>query len=126
MGRVVKNWKPDSVSNAIVAEHRYLFSGTVLANGEPAKYFPLCEGSAERRANTPYRVDEVVWVDRDGVGVRARIIMVSWESDAGNRRELYRVQFETAKDTWSKLWAVVYPGMIQRGYQLAGLAPDVP
>lgn len=113
-------------SLATVAPHRYLWSGAILPNGEKAKDLCLCDDYNEAKANIPYLEGEVIWLIRDGKPIRALIIDTHLERDRfGDRREFYRVVFETKKDTWSKLWEKTWPGFVQKGYKIAGLAPDV-
>lgn len=77
--------------------------------------------------NVPYHEGEVVWVALGEVAVRALIFRVTFERDRyGDRREVYKVQPETKKGTFANRWRKAYPGTVQRGYKLAGLAPDIP
>lgn len=128
MTRLVKNWTAELVADATVAPHRYLWSGTILADGSLAKDLDDCETAAERKSNLPYAVGEVVYVDvGDADPVKARVHIAFWSMNShGERREFYNVQQETKSGVWSKLWTRVWSGHIQRGYQKAGLAPDVP
>lgn len=129
MGRIVKNWKPDLVAGATVAPHRYIYNGTFRHDGNPgAKEMADCTSYAERRANLPYVEGEVVYLDRNGVAVKALIYVAhtsGYTDRYGDPREAYKVQIETVSGHWSKLWEIAHPGYIQRGYQRAGLAPDV-
>lgn len=126
MGRLVKDWKPELVAEAEVAPHRYLWSGTIGADGERLAEPGEAETYDEFKARVPYKVGEVVYVDRGGRAYKARILWVLYDRDRfGDRRELYRVQYETASGHWSKLWENAWSGFVQRGYKLAGLAPDV-
>jgi hypothetical protein len=119
----VKEWSADEkVEDAAVAPHRYTFdSSSDYRDAEDYQAFI---------AGVPYKEGEVVYVERYGEGCKlakkARIVHVWYERDRfGDRRELYRAQFETAKGLWSKVAEKTYAGPIQRGYQLAGLAPDL-
>lgn len=129
MGRKVKDWKPDLVASAEVAPHRYLWSGAIDAVGNVLPDPDAAPDFKAFKAAVPYQAGDVVYVDRGGVPVKARIIDFWWDRDlrerTGEKREMYRVQFETAAGMWSKLWERTHPGFIQRGYKLAGLAPDV-
>ena len=129
MGRKVKDWKPDLVADAKVAPHRYLYFSTVRHDGTPgAKDMADCKNFAERKENLPYVEGEVVYLDRDGKAVKALIYVAhtsGYNDRYGDPREAYKVQVETASGHWSKLWEIAHPGYIQRGYQRAGLAPDV-
>lgn len=55
------------------------------------------------------------------------LTFIDYDRD-GERHAKYRVQFETKRGTGSQQWHwhYTYPGPIQRGYQLAGLAPEMP
>jgi hypothetical protein len=119
----VKNWSADEkVEDAEIAPHRYTF--------DSSSDYRDAEDYREFIAGVPYKVGEVVYVERYGKGCkvakRARIVDVWFERDRyGDRRELYRAQFETEKGLWAKVAEKTYAGPIQRGYQLAGLAPDL-
>lgn len=128
MTRTVKDWKPDRVADATIAPHRYRYETTLRAADEkPAKDLEYCADHKERKANLPYVAGEVVYIDHNGAAVKARIIHAfDWTRDnAGFIREQYNVQLETKAGLWAKVWMRAYPGTIQRGYQRAGLAPDV-
>lgn len=125
MSRIVKNWKPEKVEDFPVAPHRYLYSGTILRDGSPAKDLDLCDSYGERRANMPYRDGEVIYVCDGGGYCRARILLAFWSYNSGEIREWYTVQRETKKGLWSKRWDRVYPGYIQRGYFRAAVAPEL-
>jgi hypothetical protein len=121
MGRIVRGWTPDKVADATVAPHRYTWDG----KGQPD--LDECKGYREILAAIPYKEGEAVYVQRGERAVKARIYRVHYERDRfGERRAVFMVQFETAAGLWSKAWARTWAGFIQRGYALAGLAPDVP
>jgi hypothetical protein len=127
MGRVIRDWKPDRVEDAQVAPHRYLWSGAILPSGERAKDLDLCDNYDERKANVPYGIGDVVYIERGASAAKARIVGVYWRRNYHHELvETYRIQVETASGLWSKLWEMTHPGFIQRGYQRAGLAPDIP
>lgn len=128
MGRMVKDWEPELVASAEVAPHRYGWLATLRPDGSEAKSFEVCNTYAERMENVPYREGEVVYIDRNGEAVKARIyrVMTTMRDRFGDRREAYKVQYATASGHWSKLWEMAHPGYIQRGYKLAGLALDIP
>lgn len=127
MGRIVKDWKPIKADDVEVAPHRYRFDGTIDAEGKPIGDIAFAESFDAAKACVPYKQGEVVYIERGGQAVRALIYVAFWSRDsAGFRREFYNVQPETAAGTFSKLWERVYAGQVQRGYQRAGLAPDVP
>lgn len=127
MGRTVKDWSPVRADAIEPAPHRYLWSGAVGANGQPLGDIAAAPNYADARACIPYSEGEVVYIARGGKAVRALIYRVLIERNRyGERRELYRVQVETRVGLFSKLWEDAHPGFVQRGYQAAGLAPDVP
>lgn len=79
-------------------------------------------------AQSPYKVGDVVYVARDRKEARrAYISRVGHEYDQyGDRRFKYRVHLENkCGDAFSANFIYTWPGMIQRGYLLAGLAPDL-
>lgn len=128
--RMSPQWRTGLVSEAEVAPHRYLYSGF----DDDWRY---ADSYKEFMAGVPYKEGDVVYLQgfaSDGPGkpgkpapVKARVIGVFYERDRfGDRREKYRVQRETKKGTWSLLWEYTFAGPIQRGYQQAGLAPDMP
>lgn len=120
MSRVVRDWREERADDFPVAPHRYVWSGT-------DDTFLHAKTHKEFKAGCPYKEGEVVFVEHGGKPVRAKIIGVWRERDYyGDPRVVYRVQLETAKGIFSKLWTTTWPGFIQRGYQLAGLAPDIP
>jgi len=124
MGRLVRAWKPERVEDYEVAPHRYLYDdppGVALSFGEPDTFGAWFE-------TIPYKEGEVVYVDRGAPEpALAKIYAVTvWRDRYGERRECYKVQYATKAGQWSKLWEKTYSGYIQRGYQKAGLAPDVP
>ncbi len=122
--RAVRNWTEESVSDFTVAEHRYTWDRD---GAEDALKAPG-EGHRIRdwRAALPYQVGDVIWVERNDKPVRAKIIDIVVEYDRyDDRRPAYQCQTETARGIWSKVWSRFYPSSIQRGYLLAGLAPDL-
>lgn len=82
---------------------------------------------AEWHAAVAYKPGEVVYVDVSGVATLARVLYVFCERNRFDERQAkYRVQLATKRGTWAGSWVYTWPGFIQRGYALAGLAPDVP
>lgn len=117
MGRVVRDWKPEKVEDAVMAPHRYTWDSEGSQWDAPDYKTWL--------ASVPYKAGENVYLDFGGRLVKAHILNVVRSDDGfGFRREAYTVQVETKTGHWSKLWERTHPGFIQRGYLLAGLAPD--
>lgn len=120
----IRAWSADEkVADAQVAPHRYTYEG--FDDGyRDAKDF------REFLAGVPYSEGEVVfveYVENDGrkVAKRAKVAHVWFDRNRyGERQELYRLQLETAKGVWAKVGTKAWAGQVQRGYQLAGLAPD--
>ena len=123
MTRIIKDWKPGKVEDTPVAPHRYLWTGT----NDDYRDRDLVPRIRDAKNMVPYQPGEVVYV-KDGDAVkRARIMQIHFEMDRyGDRREKFKVQFETGNGLWSKLFSYTYPGPVQRGYQKLGLAPEMP
>ena len=127
MGRVWKSWTPAKVEDALVAPHRYLWAGAIGANGAKVEDIGLARSYDEAKRCFSYEAGDVVYVESGGEAVKLLIItrLYSHRDRFGDRAEAYRGVRETKKGLWSKQWEDVHPGFIQRGYQRAGLAPDV-
>lgn len=105
-----------------VAPHRYLFTDPNFDPDAPIPYT-----WREVRDAAPYKVGEVVYVVYGDGFRKALIHHVDADKDVYDFwREVYTVLPETKKGQWSKVFYKAYSGFIQRGYQRAGLAPDVP
>lgn len=116
MARTVKDWQPDKVADSEVAPHRYTWSADL----------PDFRTWKECRDGAAYKPGEVVYIDRDGAAVLARVLcIIPYRDRFGDLKESYHVQLATAKGLWSRQWIQSWPGFIQRGYRRAGLAPDV-
>lgn len=126
MSRIVRNWTADRVEDAVVAPHRYTWAEGDSNRPDAAALDRFCR-LADWKAALPYQVGDVVWLEVSPTrAVRARIHIIIRQWDRfGDARPLYRVQVETAKGLWSKHWINAWAGHIQRGYYLAGLAPDL-
>ena len=76
----------------------------------------------------PYQKGEVVYVVYGDEFAKAYISGVYLDYDVyGDRREKYRVHRLNADGkSFSKRWYYAHPGQVQRGYQRAGLAPEMP
>jgi len=119
MGRAIKDWNPTSVCATPVAPHRYTWD-------RDTGHEWMMDRSACRKA-APYAAGDVIWVDVGGKAMRALILAVMVERDHhGFYRELYRVARETGKGFWAKQWTQAWPGQVQRGYAIAGVAKDIP
>ena len=119
MTRKLRN-PPDfgPVADYPVAPHRYRWD-------TPSEDVP--DNWRAVRDAAPYKVGEVVYVVYGAGFAKAIISLVdSAKTSHDEWRETYRVHRETKKGEWSKLFYVAHPGFIQRGYQRAGLAPDMP
>lgn len=117
MGRKVRDWQPDKVDDSEVAPHRYTWD---LEQPDFATWRECKEGA-------PYKPGDVVYIDRDGEAVKARVLhIIPYRDRYGDLKESYHVQLATAKGLWSRLWVQAWPGFIQRGYKRAGMAPDIP
>jgi hypothetical protein len=109
-----------SVANYCISPHRYLWNMTVDYS------IDLTSMKAVREA-APYKAGEVVLVVWGDSFAKAYIHRVWCSRDAyGDLREAYEVRRETKKGEWAKRTYTVHPGQIQRGYQRAGMAPDIP
>lgn len=123
MTRMIRNWTPEKVDDFEVAPHRYTWNDGGGDVDGYVKAMPLREFYAKQ----PYQRGEVVWVERNGAAVKARVREVLVRYDRYNdRKPVYRVQYATAAGLWAKVFVDTYPGPIQRGYKLAGLAPEMP
>ena len=107
-----------SVETFTVAPHRYLF------NDGPER--PASGYKAVREA-APYQPGEVAYAVDGDTFRRVYIVAVYAERDRyDDLREFYEVRPETKRGTFARRSYHAHPGYIQRGYQRAGLAPDVP
>lgn len=108
------------VEACAVAPHRYTWEGQDNPYQHAKRVTDFLRGVA-------YQKGDVVYVERNGAPVKALILYVGCSRDSwGDRREWFKVLLATRKGKWSGAWHRTYPGFVQRGYQLAGLAPDVP
>lgn len=114
-------WPSTPVSAHEIAPHKYVWNTWDDSYRDAPDYDTF-------KAGIPYKQGEVIWVQYGNAAKRAIIVRVGYERDGvfANRREVYKVALETAKGMWSKIWYKTYPGLVQRGYQLAGLAPEMP
>lgn len=103
-----------------VAPHRYTWDANV-------DYYNLPKLSEFLKA-VPYQPGDVVYYNHDGEARKAYVHIVVWDYDrCGFRIEKFKIMVAN-KDgkTFAKNWRYAYAGQIQRGYMLAGLAPDIP
>ena len=109
------------VASFEVAPHRYRYD----APFDPETPLPLTW--KEVKAASPYKPGEVVYVVYGDGFARAYIHALSCaHDDLGFLREAYEVRRETKAGEWAKRVYTVHPGQVQRGYQRAGLAPEMP
>jgi hypothetical protein len=124
MTRKLRNttWPEAPCDTYAVAPHRYLYTG-----GEGTESDPYAPSHAAWKASVPYKEGEVVYVEVGGQAKRVLIIHVLRDRDRfDDPREKYRGLLETKKGYWAKQFTDWYPGYVQRGYQRAGLAPEMP
>lgn len=113
------NWhKP--VADCEIAPHRY-------TDDHDSRYEWAKMDYKEWKAAIPYHGGDVVWCEfwtpKGKIAKRAIILDTFVDGDArqrtGDRRPKYRIAYETAAGKWGKLFTFTFPGMIQRGYQIA-------
>lgn len=109
------------VSSFTVAPHRYTYDSDII-DGEISAM-----SLREFRALAPYVAGEVVYIEHNGEARLAYIHAMYVDYTHNNeRRHKYRVTLANRTgDRFSKVWFYTWPGYIQRGYKLAGLAPDM-
>lgn len=124
MGSLIKHFQPVRVDSLEVAPHRYTWRSERPDPDDAPTY-------REFIAAVAYKEGEVVYIEGfDSEGkpspTKARILGVFRERDTmGFFREKYRIQRATKKGLFSQRFEYTHPGFIQRGYQQAGLAPDI-
>lgn len=112
------------VSDYQVAPHRYLYTELVGAEALLGVPEPTYK---EVKAAAPYKVGEVVYAIYGDIFAKVIITYVyAQRTIHGDLREVYMGRRETKKGTWHKRPYELHPGYIQRGYQRAGLAPEMP
>jgi hypothetical protein len=106
------------VADLPVAPHRYRYDAPL--SPDPTSY-------KEAKAAAPYKAGEVVYVAYGDGYAKALIDYVTARLDRfDDPKEAYIVRRETKAGLWSKRAYLTYPGIIQRGYYRAGLAPEIP
>jgi hypothetical protein len=106
------------VADLPVAPHRYLWNAPIA---------PAPETWHECRDAAPYQPGEVILVVYGDGYARAYVDSIGCKRDYyGDLRETYNVRRETKSGQWAKRTYETHPGLIQRAYQRAGQAPDVP
>lgn len=132
MTRIVRDWTPSRVADSAIAPHRYLWKG---APEIPAVEYPkgadrVTRGMYEHRhfmKHVEYHIGDVIYLEHNGAPILARVLRVFAERNRHDELVAkYRVQLATKSGLWSKVWIYAHPGPVQRGYQLAGLAPEMP
>lgn len=122
---------PNPVSSYPVAPHRYTWDGAGDVDGS-SHYDEATEQMvpplSEFLKASPYKAGEVVWIAYGSEARLAFIADVFHDYDGcGDRRHKYRVHMANVRgDRFAKTWFYTWPGMVQRGYARAGLAPDIP
>jgi hypothetical protein len=106
------------VASFEVAPHRYRYDA-------PLGTIPTSWKEVKEAA--PYKPGDVVYVIYGDGFARAYIHAIGCKRDFyGDLCETYEVRRETKAGHWSKRTYVAHPGFIQRGYQRAGMAPEIP
>jgi hypothetical protein len=115
-----------AVSSVTPAPHRYTWDADQIDGS-----FKIIDGEVVPRgrdfvALAPYKVGDVVYIVWGEGFALAYISHVGYDYDMyGDRRHKYRVHKANKRgDTFSKTFHYTWPGMIQRAYVRAGLAPD--
>ena len=115
--------KPSTVPTA---PHRFTWDSDTIDGSFVVRDGQAIPSLRDFMALSPYKVGDVIMVTHGEGFKRAYVSLVGHDYDRfGDRMLKYRVHTENAKgDVFSKNFYYVWPGMIQRGYQRAGLAPD--
>ena len=110
------------VSSFPVAPHRYLWDNLPNQDVDTTNYRAVRDAS-------PYKTGEVIYVvDGDSFAL-AYIVKVDVRIVAGEWSEYYEVRRANRTGhpiMFAKRSYLTYPGLIQRAYKRAGLAPDLP
>ena len=81
----------------------------------------------DARLSAPYRKGDVVFADIHGEMRRCYVHYVGASfNNYGDPREFYVVLPERKDGRFGTRSARIYPGHVQRGYQMAGWASDIP
>lgn len=121
--RLIRNWKEERADDLPLAPHRYTWNREAP---EDDLADPASGPIREWRAALPYQKGDVLMVEDNGKPKRAKVLDIIVDYDRyGDRRPAYQCAVETADGVFSKVWKRFYPGHVQRGYKLAGLAPDL-
>lgn len=108
-----------------IAPHRYRYDRDDCEY-ERRKSHHYCDYPTWRKG-LPYQRGDVVFARHLNKPRKALIVGVGCEYDSfGDRMERYKCRLLTEKGEWSKRFYNKYPGDIQAGYLLAGLAPEMP
>lgn len=107
-----------------VSPHKFLYA-------HPGDYYDYRDAPTwkEFKEGMPYKAGEVVYVKYHDELRKAFIedVFIEYNDYFGTRMEKFRVRLENKKgNSFAKSWVYVYPGDVQRGYIMAGLASDVP
>lgn len=121
--RSIRNWTPKKASDYPVSPHRYLWDREAV---EDNLAIPGSGPIREWKALLPYKRNEVIMVERNGKPVKAMVLDIVVDYDRyGDRRACYQCATETKTGFFSQVWSRFYAGHVQRGYLLAGMAPDL-
>jgi hypothetical protein len=123
VSRVIRNWQEERVEDFDVAPHRYTWD----YDGPEDDLAEMGTSVLAWKAALPYKPGDVIFVDNGtGKAMRAKVLYVVITYDRyDERRPAYQCAVETTKGIFSRLWSRYYPRQVQRGYHLAGLAPDL-
>lgn len=121
--RAIHNWTPKKAGDYPVSPHRYLWDRD---GAEDDLSMPGASKIGEWKEALPYKPGNVIMVERGGKPVKAMVLYVVVDYDRyGDRRACYKCATETKTGFFSQIWSRFYPGHVQRGYFLAGMAPDL-
>lgn len=109
------------VETFTVAPHRYLYDAPYDPEAkQPTTY-------REVKAAAPYKIGDVIYVAYGDGYARAYVHDISCRRDRwDDLQEVYLIRRETKTGEFGKRAYQTFPGLIQRGYHRAGLAPDIP
>lgn len=91
----------------------------VLDNPLSLDDFPTWGTRKEAREANPYKVGDVVWVNdgRRALVIATFVERVNENDPISDLLPVLRVRPMTKSGEWSRLWEMVWPGYIHRGYE---------